>query len=329
MERQARMVGRMSLRSVHISTSCVTGMAGNGMTDALLKFNAGLDFPPLLDDNIPNFTINVIDIYTLDVSTIILRQGHPSATVALVASGYIGTSPIHPQLAISIRTLELFRRLRLRQPSLSIQAFAKVICDLYNQVYRPKYRTALSSAFEIYQNLTRKIDQRVDEQLGRTGDDWRVLNACPAPRMYLCGEYNYFYTSLKLIKFISVNESPQTWERMVAMDGNNSLKRVLFTRAADTRVFEGCDYYLPTSYVDRFAGEVTARPTQDKDLSASQGDAADGDEDDTECTKRWKAAGDDAKKRMWSLFDETGIFASACRHGLILWIVDMIRSGEL
>ncbi len=32
---------------------------------------------------------------------------------------------------------------------------------------------------------------------------------------------------------------------------------------------------------------------------------------------------------MWAVFNETGIFASACRHGQILWITDMIRSGKL
>lgn len=48
-----------------------------------------------------------------------------------------------------------------------------------------------------------------------------------------------------------------------------------------------------------------------------------------DCVKNWKAASDDDKKRMWAVFDESGIFACACRHGLMLWIVDMIRSGEL
>ena len=48
-----------------------------------------------------------------------------------------------------------------------------------------------------------------------------------------------------------------------------------------------------------------------------------------DCVKNWKAAADDDKKRMWAAFDESGIFACACRHGLLLWIVDMVRSGEL
>ncbi len=43
----------------------------------------------------------------------------------------------------------------------------------------------------------------------------------------------------------------------------------------------------------------------------------------------WKAAAADETKKMWAIFDETGIFICVCRHGLILWITDMVRSGEL
>ena len=48
------------------------------------------------------------------------------------------------------------------------------------------------------------------------------------------------------------------------------------------------------------------------------------------CVRNWKAAAsDDRKKSMWEVFDETGILAAVCRHGLILSVVDMVRSGEL
>lgn len=47
------------------------------------------------------------------------------------------------------------------------------------------------------------------------------------------------------------------------------------------------------------------------------------------CVKNWKAASSEDKKKMWGVFDEAGVFASACRHGLILWVADMLRSGEL
>jgi hypothetical protein len=47
-------------------------------------------------------------------------------------SGYLGATPHSPTIAISLSTLELYRRLRLRKPSLSVEAFTKVLCDLYH-----------------------------------------------------------------------------------------------------------------------------------------------------------------------------------------------------
>jgi hypothetical protein len=32
--------------------------------------------------------------------------------------------------------------------------------------------------------------------------------------------------------------------------------------------------------------------------------------------------------RMWGIFDETGVFVAFCRHGFVLTIADMVRSGE-
>jgi hypothetical protein len=38
---------------------------------------------------------------------------------------------------------------------------------------------------------------------------------------------------------------------------------------------------------------------------------------------------DDITKKMWGIFDETGIFLALCRHGFTLVIADMVMSGEL
>ena len=38
---------------------------------------------------------------------------------------------------------------------------------------------------------------------------------------------------------------------------------------------------------------------------------------------------DDVTKRMWAIFDETGVFLALCRHGFSLVIADMVQSGEL
>ena len=137
---------------------------------------------------------------------------------------------------------------------------------------------------------------------------------------------------------------------MVVMDGNNSLKRfapVGNRGIGDARTFDS-DYYLPMDFINKFADEVKGRQSQphvpvpedlddevvDDDADSqwdeeeAEGDPTDG-APDTACASNWKAAAKDEKKRTWSAFWETGIFASACRHGRIVWLIDMIKSGEL
>jgi hypothetical protein len=38
---------------------------------------------------------------------------------------------------------------------------------------------------------------------------------------------------------------------------------------------------------------------------------------------------DNITKKMWVIFDETGIFLALCHHGFSLIIADMVQSGEL
>jgi Kyakuja-Dileera-Zisupton transposase len=47
------------------------------------------------------------------------------------------------------------------------------------------------------------------------------------------------------------------------------------------------------------------------------------------CLERWRNAGPEERKRMFALFDESGIFIASCRHRVVLLSCDMIRSGEL
>jgi hypothetical protein len=52
------------------------------------------------------------------------------------------------------------------------------------------------------------------------------------------------------------------------------------------------------------------------------------DPDYNPCAERWKNIKDELTNRMWGIFDETGIFMAFCRHGFVLIITDMVRSGE-
>jgi hypothetical protein len=78
-----------------------------------------------------DFSITTIDLYTLSTSINVPRTASMTAPEALMFQGYMATSPISPSLAISIKTLELLRVLRMRKASLSVEAYAKVLSDLY------------------------------------------------------------------------------------------------------------------------------------------------------------------------------------------------------
>lgn len=209
-----------------------------------------------------------------------------------------------------------------------------------------------------------------------------------------------------------------SFSRLWSLDGNNSLKRmatVANRMTGDTRTLEDSTYWLPTSYVNRFANEVPGRKSKEsdtrrrrvreatsndededeedvdwEDVDELEGDPTDGvalvllregternEADDSsrhadtaapppasdsaapagnasdstapggdtgvtdrvqatllrklldQCVDNWKAAAAEAKKKMWKMYEESGVFASACRHGFILWLCDMMRSGEL
>ena len=50
----------------------------------------------------------------------------------LIYHGYLGCSPVHPTVAISIRTLAAFRQSHRVCPRFSIQAQCKALCHLHH-----------------------------------------------------------------------------------------------------------------------------------------------------------------------------------------------------
>jgi hypothetical protein len=65
----------------------------------------------------------------------IIAEGSQYWNVTLLRHGCLASTPDSISSVVSLRTIELYRRLRLRHPQLSIQAFVKVICDLHNVRY--------------------------------------------------------------------------------------------------------------------------------------------------------------------------------------------------
>ncbi|KAG1745379.1 uncharacterized protein EDB91DRAFT_1236322 [Suillus paluster] len=272
-----------------------------------------------------SFSINTVDIFTLSTRTTFHRlEDSISPVQSLISTGFLGNAPHNPSIAISLRTLEHYRLLHLRKPSLSIEAFTKVICDSYLIAYCRSYRTALADSFDVYLTILHEVGRRVDTALGRDTPNWRVLNACPPCSHELNGE------------------PPLKFTCMYMMDGGNSAKHMMGIgdrQCGDTQVYTESDYMLPRTFIDHFTNEVlqpcSAHRVNDR-LAPDDDIVSDAEEDVSrahivadDCSKNWKAAADNDNKRMWAIFNETGIFIAACRHGFILWHADMIKSGEL
>lgn len=47
------------------------------------------------------------------------------------------------------------------------------------------------------------------------------------------------------------------------------------------------------------------------------------------CVTRWRNATPDQRKKMFAIFQQSGVFIACCRHRFVLLGCDMIKSGEL
>jgi hypothetical protein len=197
------------------------------------------------------------------------------------------------------------------------------------QVYYHRYlATQYRIAYDVYLEVLQRIDMKIDTHLGHDTPHWRMLNSCPACQYTLKDE--------PALKF-SV---------LCACDGNNSTKLVdPVIRRGNERLDPRSglsSIWLTEEYVDGFKDEVqSARTRQAKDIRVDQQQIQDPDDpwvdepDSTDaepsnvCVDRWRNAAPESRKKMFAIFKKSGIFITVCRHGFLLTICDMVRSGEL
>jgi hypothetical protein len=203
---------------------------------------------------------------------------------------------------------------------LGIQGFVRTLCDIHGVAPRPWLGTQFSVAFDVYLAVRARVDKRVQVALGQDVPDWRLKNACPACLYKLEGEPH--------LKF----------PLMATFDGNNSLSRFwarerevsladgttapgASKELSDDRVAPG-DYYLWRDEVNKWEKDGESDVLKSFSLDAS-------DEDDSVCLDRWQNMKEDVTARAYGMYDETGFLPALCRHGFVLKVVDMVKSGEL
>ncbi|KZO99457.1 hypothetical protein CALVIDRAFT_477266, partial [Calocera viscosa TUFC12733] len=232
--------------------------------------------------------------------------------VHLLRRGILACTPERPEAGFRVEVLELLHAARLRA-YVSHEAFARILCDLHGIPYRKTLRQQLSNAYDAYILIILEHRRILRQAFGQNTPHWRLLNACSA-----C-DYR-----LK-------DEPTLPHSKLLAADGNNSSKRFAKAGNQDQRLYES-DYIIPPEEVDQFENEVhghrrRTKPQAEADVMPS----AEGAEPSSlACTQKWKTfqAKDHASHWMDGLH-ETGNFLCVCRHGLVHYSVDMVKSGEL
>ncbi|KAG6377662.1 hypothetical protein JVT61DRAFT_14427 [Boletus reticuloceps] len=146
--------------------------------------------------------------------------------------------------------------------------------------------------------------------LGHDGKDWHLQNSCPA----CC---------------YCLKDEPQLdIEWLVSIDRNHSLKRwdksnYGINEREDSRVAQS-DFWIAPEEVDRFRCEAKARTDEADDWETEETSNT-----QFNCVNRWRNAGPEFRKKVLSVFCETGIFIASCQHHFVLLICDMIKSGKL
>ncbi|KAJ7807195.1 hypothetical protein B0H14DRAFT_2381496 [Mycena olivaceomarginata] len=228
---------------------------------------------------------------------------------------------IFPTVVITIRALEVYRVARLRCPRLGIQAFVRALCDIHGVAPRPWLGTQFSVAFDVYLAVRARVDKRVHVALGRDTPDWRLKNACPACLYKLEGEPHLKFPLL--CTFDGNNSLSRFWarEREVSLaDGTTAPGASKELR--DERVAPG-DYYMLRDDVNKWEKDGVLDVLKSFSLDAEDGD------DDIVCSDRWQNMKEEVTARSYGMYDETGFFPALCRHGFVLKVVDMVKSGEL
>ncbi|KAJ6522137.1 hypothetical protein DFH09DRAFT_938515, partial [Mycena vulgaris] len=239
--------------------------------------------------------------------------------------GWMPASPWTPRVVFSIRALEFYRVAHLRCPRLGIQAFVRGMCDIHGVAPRQWLGTQFGIAFDVYLAVLAIVDARVLAALGRDTPHWRLKNSCPCCLYKLEGEE---HLELPLLATFDGNNSLSRFERRerVQMDDEGTTAPGASRERYDNRVAPG-DYYLPRAEVDKWGKDG------ESDLIKSFAPATESGgsevEEDSGCSERWQNMKEEVTSRAYGLYDETGIFPALCRHGFVLKMVDMVKSGEL
>jgi len=193
-----------------------------------------------------------------------------------------------------------------------------MLCDLHTVPFKSYLSYQFSIALNLYLSIWTSTKHAVQVALLRDTEDWHLRYLCP-----LC---TYTLVDKEKLKF----------SMLYTVDGNDSLKRILWQEAVlpmlteadepvlgessestDTRQ-AGKGVYLTREQVDEWSKEILEVLNIPND-----------NDEDSPCAEHWKNMKTELTARMWGIFEETGLFLALCHHSFVLLLANMVCSGKL
>ncbi len=123
---------------------------------------------------------------------------------------------------------------------------------------------------------------------------------------------------------------------MHAIDGCDSQKRDKTAGTCDERVFTS-NLFLSRDFVDSFKDEVKSHAAADraeraisKAVAPEDGSTVPEGKNDDRCGSDWKAAtSKELPPASKEAFEQTGVFACVCRHGIVEFLIEFVQSAEM
>ncbi|KAH9809131.1 hypothetical protein DFH28DRAFT_906578 [Melampsora americana] len=246
--------------------------------------------------------VGLVDILTHTIQPVVFCPCQPDQ-VRLILMGYVGGSPVQPEIAFSLRFLRL-HDLVWKYCCVRTHPLAQAFDDFHRPAREFKqdvtnepttWGRRLSCAVDAYRRLN-QLEQ--DLQFRAMNLLKKETLGANCPRCFGANEY-------------SKEENEPDY--VVCIDGNFQQRR---HKSASVEVSE-----IPIRYPNLFlhANEV------EKWEKVQYGSL---NEPPDPCTQMHTAANDTRSASTWRACDDTGLLAMVCRHDHVLAFVNIVQSGE-
>ncbi|KNE95653.1 hypothetical protein PSTG_11018 [Puccinia striiformis f. sp. tritici PST-78] len=258
-----------------------------------------------------HFKYRTIDIYDL-MSQKRIRQRFCKCipdVVRLLALGYIGSSPIRPKTAFSVRLLQ-FHNLLWHWCNIATFPFTEMLSRWLEEqspkILNPKctkrreLRRCFSAAVDIFRAMLLKTSEIVDSALQLSKTETFARQVCPG-----C--------------FGSIHPEDPYQPRSSVKNALHLCLDANFQHRHNAKAGGAAPLILPPLFVepkrvDRMRDDIATLATPDEPVDP--------------CSESHQAANDKRCETTWKGCDDTGIMGCCCRHDQVVYLANIHHTGE-